>query len=110
MVPCYNEEEVIAETTRQLRAFCDSVATEVATELIFVDDGSKDGTRSILRLLAESDSRVRIIGFARNFGHQVAVTAGMDAARGDAVILIDADLQDPPDVMRPDAGQMARRL
>lgn len=100
VVPCYNEDEVIAETTRQLRAFCDSVAAEVETELLFVDDGSKDGTRGVLKLLAESDPRIRVIGFARNFGHQVAVTAGMDAARGDAVILIDADLQDPPDVMR----------
>lgn len=100
VVPCYNEDPVIAETARQLRMFCDSVAADTDTELVFVDDGSRDSTRSVLKLLGEQDARIRVIGLARNFGHQIAVTAGMDAARGDAVIIIDADLQDPPDVMR----------
>lgn len=97
VVPCYNEEEVIAETIKRLRTFCSEVDLDV--ELIFVDDGSSDGTREILRQFAAEDPRIKIVGFARNFGHQVAVTAGIDAANGDAVVLIDADLQDPPEVV-----------
>ena len=68
-------------------------------ELIFVDDGSADRTRDLLRCFAKEDSRIKVIGFSRNFGHQIAVTAGLDAACGDAVVLIDADLQDPPEVV-----------
>lgn len=98
VVPCYNEEEVIGETVAQLRAFADSIPA-LNVELIFVDDGSRDHTRDYLRALAAQDSRIHIVGFARNFGHQIAVTAGLDAARGDAVVLIDADLQDPPSVI-----------
>jgi dolichol-phosphate mannosyltransferase len=98
VIPCYNEEEVIAETMRRLRAFCDGVQG-LAVELIFVDDGSRDRTRELLRAFAAEDSRIHVVGFARNFGHQIAVTAGIDAARGDAVVLIDADLQDPPEVV-----------
>jgi dolichol-phosphate mannosyltransferase len=73
---------------------------EVRTELIFVDDGSRDETCRLLKLAAQADPRVKILSFARNFGHQIAVTAGIDAAAGDAVVLIDADLQDPPEVIR----------
>jgi polyisoprenyl-phosphate glycosyltransferase len=68
-------------------------------ELILVDDGSTDGSTALIRKLAENDARVRPVIFARNFGHQIAVTAGIDFARGDAVIIIDADLQDPPEVI-----------
>ncbi len=98
VVPCLNEEEVIGETVRRLRAFCDSVS-ELDVELVFVDDGSRDRTRALLRAYASENARIRLIGLARNFGHQIAVTAGIDAARGDAVVLIDADLQDPPEVI-----------
>jgi len=98
VIPCYNEEEVIAETINRLLSVCDA-GKGCNFELIFVDDGSRDRTRELLRTFAEKDSRIRIIGFARNFGHQIAVTAGIDAARGDAVVLIDADLQDPPEVI-----------
>jgi len=98
VVPCYNEAEVIAETVRQLARVCDS-APDCSFEWIFVDDGSRDDTRTRLRALAKAEPRIRIIGFSRNFGHQIAVTAGIDAARGDAVVLIDADLQDPPGVI-----------
>lgn len=98
VVPCYNEEEVIAETMKRLRLFC-SELHDLDVELIFVDDGSRDRTRELLKNYASQDPRIRIIGFARNFGHQVAVTAGIDAANGDAVVLIDADLQDPPEVV-----------
>jgi glycosyltransferase involved in cell wall biosynthesis len=99
VIPCFNEEEVIQETIRRLTDVCHTLDTQ-AVELIFVDDGSRDRTRAILRELAQKDKRVRVIGFARNFGHQIAVTAGIDAARGDAVVLIDADLQDPPEVIQ----------
>lgn len=98
VIPCYNEEDVIEETIRQLMVFCSGLV-DLEVELIFVDDGSRDHTRSLLKSYAALDARIRIIGFARNFGHQIAVTAGIDAACGDAVVLIDADLQDPPEVM-----------
>ena len=73
--------------------------TEEAWELILVDDGSKDGSNEVIRKLASADERVRPVIFARNFGHQIAVTAGLDYSRGDAMIIIDADLQDPPEVI-----------
>lgn len=98
IIPCYNEEEVIGETIKRLRSFCASLA-DLDVELIFVDDGSRDRTRTLLKGLAAEDARIKLICFARNFGHQIAVTAGIDAARGDAVVLIDADLQDPPEVI-----------
>lgn len=98
VIPCYNEEAVIAALVARLQA----VATELdgtAVEWIFVDDGSRDRTREVLKGLAAQDPRIRIIGLSRNFGHQIAVTAGIDAAHGDAVVLIDADLQDPPEMI-----------
>jgi polyisoprenyl-phosphate glycosyltransferase len=98
VIPCYNEEEVIGETMKRLSSFCTGL-TNLDVELIFVDDGSRDRTRELLKGFAAEDLRVRVIGFARNFGHQVAVTAGIDAASGDAVVVIDADLQDPPEVV-----------
>jgi dolichol-phosphate mannosyltransferase len=98
VTPCYNEEEVIDETIRRLKTFC-SELVNFNVELIFVDDGSRDRTRELLKCFATSDSRIKLIGFARNFGHQIAVTAGIDAANGDAVVLIDADLQDPPEII-----------
>jgi dolichol-phosphate mannosyltransferase len=73
--------------------------SDLNVELIFVDDGSRDQTRELLRNHAAADDRIKVIGFARNFGHQIAVSAGIDAARGEAVVLIDADLQDPPEVV-----------
>jgi dolichol-phosphate mannosyltransferase len=98
VIPCYNEEEVISDTIKRLEIFCAQLP-DLEVELIFVDDGSLDRTRDILKELAARDTKVRIIGFARNFGHQIAVTAGIDAAGGDAVVLLDADLQDPPEVV-----------
>lgn len=98
VVPCFNEEEVIEETCRQLCALATS-REQYQFELIFVDDGSQDGTLPVLRKLAAEQPVVRVLSFARNFGHQIAVTAGIDAARGDAVVLIDADLQDPPEII-----------
>lgn len=98
VLPCFNEEAVLPETVRQLARMCDA-APDLAFEWIFVDDGSRDGTRALLRQLAQGEPRIRIVGFSRNFGHQIAVTAGVDAAAGDAVVLLDADLQDPPQVV-----------
>ncbi len=98
VIPCYNEEDVIGETMKRLKTFC-SELVNLNVELIFVDDGSRDCTRELLKNYASEDTRIRVIGFARNFGHQIAVTAGIDAASGDAVVLIDADLQDPPEVI-----------
>lgn len=89
---------MIGETVRRLQALCDSLP-DTQAEMIFVDDGSRDATRVLLRGFAAQDQRIRVIGLARNFGHQLAVTAGIDAAGGDAVVLIDADLQDPPEVV-----------
>lgn len=98
VIPCYNEEAVIHETMRRLTNFCEQLC-DLDVELLFVDDGSRDQTRTILKEYAARDGRTRVIGFARNFGHQIAVTAGIDAAQGDAIVLIDADLQDPPEVV-----------
>jgi dolichol-phosphate mannosyltransferase len=98
VIPCFNEEEVIHETMRRLGDFCAQLS-DLDVELVFVDDGSQDRTRSLLKEYAALNERIRVIGFARNFGHQIAVTAGIDAARGDAIVLIDADLQDPPELV-----------
>ena len=98
VVPCYNEEEVITETAKRLTAFAQNLKN-LDVEFIFVDDGSRDQTRTLLKSFTATDHRIKIISFARNFGHQIAVTAGVDAARGDAIVLIDADLQDPPEVI-----------
>lgn len=98
VIPCYNEEEVIQETIKRLKFFCNELSN-LDVELIFIDDGSRDRTREMIKSFAATDTRVKLIGFARNFGHQIAVTAGIDAAAGDAVVLIDADLQDPPEVI-----------
>ena len=98
VIPCYNEEAMIGETVRRLSAFCAELR-DIDVELIFVDDGSHDRTRELLKNFAGNDPRIKIIAFSRNFGQQVAMTAGMDAACGDAVVIIDADLQDPPEAI-----------
>ena len=87
VVPCFNEEEVISETVSQLINFCNSL-DHLSFELIFVDDGSKDHTRQLLKKYAAQDNRIKIICFSRNFGHQIAVTAGIDATSGNAVSTI----------------------
>jgi dolichol-phosphate mannosyltransferase len=97
IAPIFNELENIPELYQRMRDVM--VRTGEPWELILVDDGSTDGSAALIRTLAENDPRVRPVIFARNFGHQIAVTAGMDYSRGDAVIIIDADLQDPPEVI-----------
>jgi polyisoprenyl-phosphate glycosyltransferase len=98
VVPCYNEEDVLIQTLNELEEFALSLPI-YTFEFIFVDDGSQDGTLDILRNAAMQHPLYRVLSFSRNFGHQIAVTAGIDAAIGDAVALIDADLQDPPEVL-----------
>jgi dolichol-phosphate mannosyltransferase len=92
-----NEEDVIGETAARLVRILSE--NGIQFELIFVDDGSKDRTSEILRRLQEEDGRIKIIRLSRNFGHQMAITAGVEHASGDAVAIIDADLQDPPEVL-----------
>ena len=97
IAPIYNEKENLPELQRRVTEVLDS--TNEPWELILVDDGSTDGSTDIIRELAKKDERVRPIIFARNFVHQIAITAGWDYARGDAVVIIDADLQDPPELI-----------
>jgi dolichol-phosphate mannosyltransferase len=97
IAPIFNELDNIPELYRRVREVMDT--TGEPWELILVDDGSTDGSTAALRELGKKDDCVRPVIFARNFGHQVAVTAGLDYSRGDAVVIIDADLQDPPEVI-----------
>lgn len=97
VLPIHNEEEVIPELHRRLQSFVDGVG--VTLEVIFVDDGSHDRSLELLRQLSFAEPRYRILSFSRNFGHQVAITAGLDYSAGEAVVVMDADLQDPPEVV-----------
>jgi dolichol-phosphate mannosyltransferase len=97
VLPIFNEEEVIPELHRQLQDFVARLG--VTVEVVFVNDGSRDRSMQILREVAFGEPRYRIVSLARNFGHQTAITAGIDYARGDAVVVMDADLQDPPEVV-----------
>jgi glycosyltransferase involved in cell wall biosynthesis len=97
VVPVYNEEAVLPATYQRLKAVMDGL--DEPYELIFVNDGSSDGSKRWLTSLCASDHNVRVLNFSRNFGHQVAISAGMDHASGEAVIVIDADLQDPPELI-----------
>ena len=98
VIPCFNEEPVLRATHERLSQTLTNLR-DVQFELIFVDDGSRDSTFQLLSDLQSADSRVRVLRLSRNFGHQVAVTAGLSEATGDAVVVIDADLQDPPEVI-----------
>lgn len=97
VIPAYNEELVVQETYKRLKTVMDFINEPY--ELVFVNDGSKDNTAAIIRKLCETDKRVKLVDFSRNFGHQLASTAGMDYSSGDTVVLIDADLQDPPELI-----------
>ena len=97
VAPIYNELDNLPELYRRVKEVMDSM--HKPWELILVDDGSSDGSTEVIRELAEKDEHIRPVIFARNFGHQIAITAGWDYARGDAVVIIDADLQDPPELI-----------
>ena len=97
IVPVYYEEEVICETYKRLKSVMDN--TGETYEIIFVNDGSRDRTKELALEICEKDKNVKLIDFSRNFGHQNAITAGMNYSSGDCVVVIDADLQDPPEVI-----------
>lgn len=97
VLPIYNEEEVIPELHLRLQEFLGKLGVD--TEVVFVNDGSKDRSMTMLRGIAATEPRYRVLSFARNFGHQAAISAGVDWARGRAVVVMDADLQDPPEVV-----------
>jgi dolichol-phosphate mannosyltransferase len=97
VIPVYNELEVLPALLSSLKRALSG--TRHSYEVIFVDDGSRDGTSAMLRRAADEDSRVKVLFFSRNFGHQAAITAGLDFASGDAVAVMDADLQDPPELL-----------
>jgi len=97
VAPVFNEEEILPEFYCRVSAVLDQIGEP--WELVLVNDGSRDRSPEIMRELHARDPRVKVVSFARNFGHQVAITAGADYARGDAVVVMDADLQDPPEVI-----------
>ena len=97
VVPCANEQEVLRETNRRLVSTLGQVSLDF--EIIYVDDGSTDSTIDLLRELQVQDERIRVVRLSRNFGQQIAITAGLEHASGDAVVVIDADLQDPAELI-----------
>ncbi len=97
VVPVYNEEESVPEVHRRLTGVLGAIAASY--EIVLVDDGSHDRSWELIREIAANDPRVRGISFSRNFGHQAAFTAGLDQVNGDAVVIMDGDLQDPPEVI-----------
>jgi len=100
IIPIFNEAAVIDELRRRLGEVMGKLEGSVRSwEVVFIDDGSSDASLSMLRQMADTESRFKVVSFARNFGHQLAITAGLDMAEGDAVVIMDADLQDPPEVV-----------
>jgi dolichol-phosphate mannosyltransferase len=100
VIPSFNEAAVIPELARRLKAMLASIEPHIdGWEVVFVDDGSTDGSPALIRELCAQEPRFKMLAFARNFGHQAAITAGLDAAEGEAVVVMDADLQDPPEII-----------
>jgi len=97
VVPLYNEEAVLPDFHRRLAAVLDAI--EADAEIIYVNDGSRDGTMALLTEIHDRDAHVAVVELSRNFGKEVAMSAGLDAASGDAIVVIDADLQDPPELI-----------
>ncbi|HEY5657739.1 MAG TPA: glycosyltransferase family 2 protein [Myxococcota bacterium] len=97
VVPIYDEQENLPELAARLRAVLEPL--DLSYEVVFVNDGSRDASLECMRELRAADARIKIVDFSRNFGHQIAVSAGLDHARGRAVVVMDGDLQDPPDVL-----------
>jgi polyisoprenyl-phosphate glycosyltransferase len=105
VVPVFNEEAVLAETHRRLAAACRDVVAD-SFEIVYVDDGSRDRTWSMLQQISAQDPRVVAVALSRNFGHQLALSAGLELCRGERILMIDADLQDPPELL----GEMMARI
>src|SRR6266481_3892195 len=97
VIPVYNEQDAIPFLIEKIKGLLDRIPT--AVEVVLVNDGSSDSSISLLLEVAAHDTRFNVLSLARNFGHQAAATAGLDAAAGDAVVLMDADLQDPPELV-----------
>src|ERR1043165_318988 len=97
VIPVLNEEAVIGELSRRIIEFVAKV--DASWEVVFIDDGSTDRSRELLTELFTKDGRFKLVSLSRNFGHQLAITAGLDYAAGEAVVVMDADLQDPPEVV-----------
>src|SRR5690349_1410704 len=97
VIPLFNEEAVLPLLVERLDAAL--ARLDCAAEVVFVDDGSSDDTLALVRQIAARDRRYRALSFSRNFGHQAGITAGLDVASGDAVVIMDADLQDPPEML-----------
>lgn len=97
VVPMYNEEAVVSETYCRLTRVMEE--TGYSYEIVFVNDGSRDNTAMLIKEICDSDKRVKLLDFSRNFGHQIAITAGMDYSSGQCVVVIDGDLQDPPELI-----------
>ena len=105
VIPCFNEEAVLDELRRRLIPACESVVGQ-DFEIVLVDDGSTDATRQMLRRFRSEDARFIVVRLARNYGHQLALTAGLGLANGQRIFVIDADLQDPPELL----GEMMARM
>lgn len=106
VIPCFNEEEVLGELQKRLS----KVVTELnlPTEIILIDDGSKDTTWELMKKLSKEDARYKVIKLSRNFGHQLALTCGLEQAKGEVIVILDADLQDPPELI-PDMLELWRQ-
>jgi polyisoprenyl-phosphate glycosyltransferase len=105
VLPVFNEEQVLPELLRRLTLLLAELDRAERWEVIFVNDGSADRTRQLIEQACQSERRLRLINLSRNFGHQIAITAGVDKAEGEAVVIMDADLQDPPELI----GEMLER-
>ncbi len=99
VIPCFNEEEVLPELERRLCKVCEAAVPGAAYELIFVNDGSRDRTGELMEEMAGRNSKIVGVELSRNFGHQIALTAGLSFARGQRIFVVDADLQDPPELL-----------
>ena len=99
IVPVYNEEDCIDKTLERLLNLKETFRSKLKVNFIFINDGSKDSSAQILAKYAKEDKNIKLINFSRNFGHQMALTAGLDYSKGDYTAIIDADLQDPPELI-----------
>ena len=98
VIPVYNEEKVLEISYNKIKDILENIE-QYDYEIVFINDGSKDSTFSILEKISNENNRVRVISFSRNFGQEAALTAGLKYVTGDAIVIIDADLQDPPELI-----------